>query len=85
MLVALEVHFLLIFGTDMHSIINTKNLLSLKFDMKDFDKTSVILDIKLNKTKSGYTISQKHYIKKVLKRYDYFDIKHVFRAGPGPG
>lgn len=62
-IIYLYVDDLLIFRTDMHAIINTKNLMSSKFDMKDLGEPSVILGIKLNKTKSSYMISQEQFLK----------------------
>lgn len=74
-IIYLYVDDLLILRTDMHAIINTKNLMSLKFDMKDLGETSVILGIKLNKTKSSYMISQEQF----LKCFGCFDVKPVLK------
>ncbi|GKC87897.1 retrovirus-related pol polyprotein from transposon TNT 1-94, partial [Tanacetum coccineum] len=48
-----------------------------KFDMKDLGEVDVILGIKVRKTENGYSLCQSHYIEKVLKRFDYFDVDPV--------
>ena len=49
--------------------------LSKSFDMKDLGEADVILNIKLIKVENGITLSQSHYVKKVLSRFDYIDSK----------
>ncbi|GJT38896.1 ty1-copia retrotransposon protein [Tanacetum coccineum] len=48
-----------------------------EFDMKDLGEVDVILRIKVRKTENGYSLCQSHYIEKVLKRFDYFDVDPV--------
>ena len=47
------------------------------FNMKDLGDANFILDIKINKTCDGIFLYELHYIKKILKRYNYIDYKHV--------
>ena len=42
--------------------------------MKDLGEADVILGIKLIKTKSGFSLSQSHYIEKELKKFNPFDV-----------
>jgi len=44
---SLYVDDVLIFGTSMNVVHNTKRFLASKFDMKDMSEASVILDIKI--------------------------------------
>ncbi|GJZ42179.1 zinc finger, CCHC-type containing protein, partial [Tanacetum coccineum] len=47
--------------------------LSSKFSMKDMREADVILSIRTKHESNGIAISQSHYIKKVLKKFNYFD------------
>ncbi|GJS65834.1 zinc finger, CCHC-type containing protein [Tanacetum coccineum] len=51
----------------------TKEFLSSKFSMKDMWEADVILGIRIKHKSNGIAISQSHYIKKVLKKFNYFD------------
>ena len=53
---------------------DTKRFLSSNFDMKDMGKANVILGIKILRNDDCITLSQSHYIEKVLKRFEYFDL-----------
>jgi hypothetical protein len=59
----------------MDIINEVKSFLSKSFDMKDQGKDDVILNIKLIKEESGITISQSHYVEKVLSHFGYMDSK----------
>ncbi|CAM8981584.1 unnamed protein product [Rhodiola kirilowii] len=41
--------------------------------MKDMGEAEVILGIRIEKVKGGLTLTQSHYIEKVLKKYKYLD------------
>jgi hypothetical protein len=43
--------------------------------MKDLGEADVILNIKLNKNKSGITLSQSRYVEKILSRFGFMDGK----------
>ena len=68
---------MLIFGTNLQLVINTKSFLRSKFDMKDLGEVEVILGIKIIRTLNGLNLSQEHYVKKILKRFEHFDCKPV--------
>ena len=76
-IIYLYVDDLLIFGSTLEIIKETKNFLSLNFDMKDLGETSNILGLKITRTPDGISIDQSHYFEKVLKKYNYFDCKLV--------
>ncbi|KAK2382392.1 hypothetical protein QL285_069931 [Trifolium repens] len=74
-IVCLYVDDLLIFGSNISAINAVKSLLSNNFDMKDLGEASVILGIKITRSKDGITLDQSHYVEKILKKYNYFDCK----------
>ena len=66
---------ILIFGTNIDAINEVKSFLSKNFDMKDLGEADVILNIKLIKDENGITLSQSHYVEKILSRFGYVDSK----------
>ncbi|GKD14744.1 zinc finger, CCHC-type containing protein, partial [Tanacetum coccineum] len=63
-------------GFIMHDNEN-KEFLSSKFSIKDMKEADVILSIRTKHESNGLEISQSHYIKKVLKKFNYFDFTLV--------
>jgi hypothetical protein len=59
----------------MKVIHQVKSFLSKSFDMKDLGQADVILNIKLIKNESGITLSQSHYVEKILSRFGFIDGK----------
>ncbi|GJY94202.1 zinc finger, CCHC-type containing protein [Tanacetum coccineum] len=55
----------------------TKKFLSSRFFMKDMGEAGVILGIRIKHESNGIAISQSYYIKKVLKKFNYFDCTPV--------
>lgn len=74
-LICLYVDDLLIFGSSLFVVNETKSLLSKNFDMKDLREANFILGIKITRSKNGISLDQTHYIEKILKKYNYFDCK----------
>jgi hypothetical protein len=72
-IICLYVDDLLIFGTNIDVVHEAKRFISSNFDMKDMGKANVILDIKVLRYDNCITLSQSHYVEKLLKRYKYFD------------
>ena len=67
---------ILIFGTSLDVIKEVKDFLSQKFEMKDLGEADVILNIKLIKGENGgVTLSQTHYVEKILGRFGYSGFK----------
>jgi hypothetical protein len=62
----LYVDDILIFGTSLDVINEAKTFLCQSFDMKDMGDADVILNIKLIKRENGITMTQSHYVEKVM-------------------
>ena len=62
---------ILLTSSDVNLLLETKKLLSSKFDMKDLGEASFILVIEIHRDreKSVLGLSQKAYLEKVLKKY----------------
>jgi len=73
----LYVDDILIFGSNMHFINYVKSFLSSNFDMKDLSLVDVILGIKLIKKNDGIVLTQSYYVEKLLKKFNYFDVKPI--------
>ena len=73
----LYVEDMLTFGTNLQVVIETKNFLRSKFDMKDIGEVEVILGIKISRTLNGLNLSQEYYVEKILSRFEHFDCKPV--------
>jgi hypothetical protein len=76
-LICLCVDDILLFGTDLEVIMETKEFFSKNFDTKDLGEADVILNIKLIKGEDGITLSQSHYVEKVLTRFGHMDCTSV--------
>lgn len=74
-IVCLYVEDLLILGPNLDVINTTKKLLNSKFDMKDMGRADVILGIRILKNEKNYTLTQSHYLEKVLKKFGHFESK----------
>ena len=72
-IVCLYVDDMLIIDSNHEMIMSTKKILSKQFDMKDMGITDVILGIKITKTSEGYSLSQTHYIEKILDKFGKYD------------
>jgi len=68
---------MLIFGTNLEIINDTKFFLSSNFDIKDMSEDDVIVGIKITRDSDCIMLSQEHYIEKILKRFGYFDCTPV--------
>ena len=76
-LVCLYVDNILILGTNLLLVNETTKLLSLIFEMKDMREADVILGIKIGKTNTDFSLCQSHYIEKILKKFNHFDVTPV--------
>ena len=77
-ILCLYVDDILIFGTSFNVIKEVKDFLSQSFEMKDLGEADVILNTKLVKeSNGGVTLTQFHYVEKVLSRFGYSDYKPV--------
>ena len=73
----LYVDDMLIFGTGLEIVCETKKFLGSKFVMKDLGKTEVILGIKITRTPNRLKLSQEYYVEKILRKFEHFDCKLV--------
>jgi hypothetical protein len=71
----LYVNDILIFGTSLDVIKEVKTFFFQSYDMKDMGEADVILNIKLIKGENEITLTQSHYVKKVLSQFDYKESK----------
>jgi hypothetical protein len=63
---------ILILGTCLNVIKETKDFLFNNFEMKDLGKADIILNIKLlREGNGGITLVQSHYVENVLSRFGY--------------
>jgi hypothetical protein len=71
-ILCLYVDDILILGTSLDVIKETKYFMSNNFEMKDLGEADVILNIKLlREGNGGVTLMQSHYVEKVLSRFGY--------------
>ena len=70
-IISLYVDDMLIFGSNMHVINETKNMLKSHFDMKDLGEANFILGMKITKTCDGIFLDQSHYVEKILRKYNF--------------
>ncbi|KAJ9552550.1 LOW QUALITY PROTEIN: hypothetical protein OSB04_016595 [Centaurea solstitialis] len=76
-IICLHVDDMLIMGTNLDIINQTKKMLNSSFDMKDLGVADVILGIKIQKDPNGYTLTQFHNVEKVLRKFGYYDDRPV--------
>lgn len=73
-LMCLYVDDILIIGSNERMVKSTKDMLNSRFDMKDMGLAEVILGIKIIRTPNGLTLSQSHYVDKILDKFSNGDI-----------
>lgn len=76
-IICLYVDDMLIFGNNLKVVNDTKLFLSSKFEMKDLGEADVILGVRLKRVSGRISLSQSHYVEKVLKRFNSFDVVPV--------
>ncbi|KAG7552374.1 Zinc finger CCHC-type [Arabidopsis thaliana x Arabidopsis arenosa] len=76
-IVCLYVDDMLIMGTSRDIINTTKKMLSDNFEMKDMGLADVILGIRIKREPNGYSLTQSHYVEKVLKKFGHYDDRPV--------
>ncbi|KAL0354072.1 UNVERIFIED_CONTAM: Retrovirus-related Pol polyprotein from transposon TNT 1-94 [Sesamum angustifolium] len=58
-------------GSCIEIITETQSFLKNKFEMKDMGEADVILGIKLIRSTDGISISQSHYVEKIIEKFGY--------------
>jgi hypothetical protein len=76
-IVCLYVDDMLIFGTNMKGVYETKKYLTSMFKMKDLNEVDTILGIKVKKHSGGYALCQSHYIEKEFLKFKHLGIKEA--------
>ena len=74
-IISLYVDDMLVFGSNMHVINETKNMLKSHFDMKDLGEANFILGMKITKTCDVIFLDKSHYVEKILRKYNFHDHK----------
>ncbi|KAL0399806.1 UNVERIFIED_CONTAM: Retrovirus-related Pol polyprotein from transposon TNT 1-94 [Sesamum radiatum] len=62
---------ILLIGSSLDIITETKSFLKNKFEMKDMGETDVILGIKLIRSTDGIASFQSHYVEKIIEKFSY--------------
>lgn len=70
-IICLYVDDMLIFVTDIEKVEITKAFLSKYFDMKDIREADVILGIRIVREQRSISLSQSHYIEKILNKFNH--------------
>ena len=78
----LYVDGILLASSDVNLLIETKKFLSSNFDMKDLGEASFVLGIEIHRDRKREILglSQKTYLKKILKKYGM----HASKSTPAP-
>ena len=73
---------ILLASSDVNLLLETNKFLSLKFDMKNLGEASFVLGIEIHRDRENEVLglSQKAYLKKVLKKYNMQNCK----SSPAP-
>lgn len=75
--ITLYVDNLLLFGSNIQRVEETKKFLNQTFDIKDLGLVDVILGVKVLKSDETYILTQSNYIENILRKFNYFDVKLV--------
>ena len=76
-IICLYVDDMLIIGTNMTGINETKKYLSSRFKMKDLNEVDTILGVKVKRHSGGFALCQSHYIDKMLNKFSHLKIKEA--------
>ena len=74
-IICLYVDDTLILGSNIEVIKSTKRMLSNNFDTKNLGVADVILVIKITRILDGISLSQSHYVDKMIERFKEYGIK----------
>ncbi|CAM8920197.1 unnamed protein product [Rhodiola kirilowii] len=76
-IICLYVDDMLIFCNNQKQVDLSKDFLSSSFAMKDMGEADVILGIRIKRENKGITLSQSHYVEKVLKKFNYLNCSPI--------
>jgi len=74
-ILCLYIDDMLIFRTNIRVIKSTKKMLSDNFDVKDLSVVDIILEIKITRTPDEISLSQSHYVDKMIEKFKKRKIK----------
>jgi hypothetical protein len=74
-ILCLYINYILIFGTSLDMINEVKTFLCPCFNLKDMREADVILNIKSIKGENVITLTQSHYVEKILSHFGYKESK----------
>jgi hypothetical protein len=74
-ILCLYINYILIFGTSLDMINEVKTFLCPSFNLKDMREADVILNIKPIKGENVITLTQSHYVEKILSHFGYKESK----------
>ena len=74
MIICLYVNEMLILGSSLNLVNKVKEFLSTKFQMKYMREVGPILGVKFSRSPHGFSLSQAHYVEKVLRKFNSFDV-----------
>jgi hypothetical protein len=74
-ILCLYINYILIFGTSLDMINEVKTFLCPSFNLKDMREADVILNIKPIKGENVITLTQSHYVEKILNHFGYKESK----------
>ena len=66
---------MLILETNIDVIKSTQQMLSNNFDMKNLGVADVILGMKITRTPDGISLSQSHYVDKIIENFKEHGVK----------
>jgi hypothetical protein len=73
-ILCLYVDDILLFGTYLDLINQTKSFLSQNFDMKDLGEADVMLNIKILRGENEISLTQSHYVEKMLTHFNIWTV-----------
>ena len=76
-IICLYINDMLIIGTNMLGVNDTKKYLSSRFQMKDLNEVDTILGVKVKRHSGGFALCQSHYIEKVLSKFSHLNSKEA--------
>ena len=76
-IVCLYVDDILIFGTNLEGVLETKIYLTSMFRMKHLNEANIILGIKVKKYSGDFVLCQFLYVEKIFKGFEYMKIKEA--------
>ena len=76
-IICLYVDDMLIFDTSLSIFNITKLFLSTNFNIKDLGEVNMILEVKIIRSEDSIMLSQEHYVERLLKKFDCFEVTHV--------